>query len=117
MCVRAAALVLASRTVAILRRAIRAEAIVPERSLILDRGPDIETDLVHVCAEHRDLDRVEQCRLAGTVGAEEGRVPVDEDVLGLADEVLDQDQFFELLHSRASSAATDRKRVGSGKGV
>src|SRR3546814_3930704 len=63
MCVRAAALVLASRTVAILRRAIRAEAIVPERSLILDRGPDIETDLVHVCAEHRDLDRVEQCRL------------------------------------------------------
>src|SRR3546814_1449725 len=92
-------------------RSTRTDTLFPYTTLF--RSPDIETDLVHVCAEHRDLDRVEQCRLAGTVGAEEGRVPVDEDFLGLADEVLDQDQFFELLHSTASSESTGSSSASS----
>src|SRR3546814_11235533 len=85
MCVRAAALVLASRTVAILRRAIRAEAIVPERSLILDRGPALETDQVLVCAAHRDRNRVEDFHIAVTVQAEGGRLLVGEDVPGITE--------------------------------
>src|SRR6202007_2279077 len=80
---------------------IHAEAVVAEAAgpaLSFARG--VEMDSVAIGAQQHDLQSIEQCRLPGTVGPEESRVPTDIKILPCVEEILDQTNRLKLLHRR-----------------